>query len=481
MTIHQPKTIFVSGIFNVLHPGHLRLLRFAKQLGDSLVVGVLSDRLANGAATTSERDRLVAVQSLRVVDKSFIVDDSVTSAIRRLQPGVVVKGREHLYQENEEINVLDEFGGRLVFSSGDSFFSATDSIRNKSEGFEQPAIRLPIDFMAQNAISRGRLVELLERIRDVRVLVVGDSMVDEYISCHPLGMSREDPTLVVTPTETKSFVGGAAIVAAHAAGVGSQATLHTVTGRDAQGEFLANELNQYGVVANLYVDESRPTTTKQRWRASGKTLLRVSQFHQDSISVSMQSDILKAIKSQLSEHTVLIFSDFNYGALPQPLVEQLTVLGKRKEVTMAADSQSSSQIGDISRFRGVTLITPTEYEARVATRNFEDGLVVLADQLREQSQVDQLLMTLADDGVFVRGAARLESPSITAQLPALNRNPVDVSGAGDSFLVLASTALAVGASIQEAALLGSLAAALQVSAVGNAPLHSGAIRDLINQ
>lgn len=146
---------------------------------------------------------------------------------------------------------------------------------------------------------------------------------------------------------------------------------------------------------------------------------------------------------------------------------------------MAADSQASSQIGDISRFVGMSLVTPTEYEARVATRNFEDGLVVLADQVRQKAQADLVLMTLAEDGVFVRGATDPTAAATTERLPALNSTPVDVAGAGDSLLVVASMALSIGATMYEAALLGSMAAAVQVSRTGNRPIRPDSLAELL--
>lgn len=481
MASQRANLVFVSGIFNVLHPGHVRLLKFAKELGNRLFVGVLADKLAGTAATLGENSRLEAIQSLRMVDDSFIIEDSITDTIRRLRPDVVVKGREHVTQENEERVVLSTYGGRLVFSSGDSFFSPADLIHSEVESPRRLPIDLPLEFMAHHGITRDRLSEILTSLSKVRVLIVGDSIVDEYVSCHPLGMSREDPTLVVTPIETKSFVGGAAIVAAHAASVGGHASLHTVTGLDSQADFMAGELRKIGVEARLHADDSRPTTTKQRWRAGGKTLLRVSRLHQDPISAALQREFFNGVAEAIDQYDLLIFSDFNYGVLPQALVDRLTELGKQRGLTMAADSQASSQIGDIARFGGMNLVTPTEYEARVATRNFEDGLVVLADQVRQKAQADLVIMTLAEDGVFVRGATDPSSAATTERLPALNSTPVDVVGAGDSLLVVAAMGLSTGATMHEAALLGSMAAAVQVSTTGNRPICPESLFELLAQ
>lgn len=469
MGVPRTTTVFVSGIFNVLHPGHVRLLRFARSLGTELIVGVLADGLAGEAATLPEQQRIEAVESLKMVDRSVVVRDSVVDAISRLKPAIVVKGREHRLAANPEESALREYGGALIFSSGDSFFYVTDVEADSSNRWGAQHLDLPASFMKHHGITRSRLADILYRVANIRVLVVGDVIVDEYVSCHPLGMSREDPTLVVTPVDTHRFIGGAAIVAGHAGSLGQSSTLFSVTGNDEQGSYLREELDRLGVQHAIRADQGRPTTTKQRFRASGKTLLRVSHLRQDGISESLQKELEFEVRDSLGTHDLLIFSDFNYGVLPQPFVDHLTAAAGSAGLVLAADSQTSSQVGDISRFTGMDLITPTEYEARVAMRNFEDGLVVLADQLRDKARAGTVLMTLAEDGLFIRGASD-SSPATTDRVPALNAKPKDVAGAGDSLLVVAAMALAAGANYNEAALLGSIAAALQVSETGNRPL-----------
>lgn len=463
------RTVFVSGVFNVVHPGHLRLLRFARELGDRLVVGVLSDDLSRGVATVKESARLDGVRSLRVVDEAVLVSDSVPAAIRGLRPMIVVKGREHANGPNPEAATLTEYGGRLVFSSGDSNFNSSDLIASEMAEARQDASR-PTDFMQLHGVTVSRLRDLLAGMREKRVLVVGDVIVDEYISCHPLGMSREDPTLVVTPVDTRRFMGGAGVVAAHSAGLGASAHLVSVVGSDQQANFIRDSLASWDVTTVLMEDDSRPTTTKQRWRADDKTLLRVSHLRQDPIDPRLQDAVVSQAGSSLAGMDVVIFSDFNYGVLTDRVVAEVGVAAKTRDLVTAADSQSSSQIGDVSRFRGMDLLTPTEYEARLATRNFIDGLVIMADELREKAEARIVLMTLGKDGIFIRGAERSGDEPSTAQLPALNSRPVDVAGAGDALLVGAALARAAGASMHEAALVGSLSAAVQVSTVGNAPL-----------
>ena len=184
------------------------------------------------------------------------------------------------------------------------------------------------------------------------------------------------------------------------------------------------------------------------------------------------------LKKSLSDSDVLIFSDFNYGCLPQRLVDQIIEIAKNSKVLIAADSQSSSQIGDICRFKGLDLITPTEREARVAARNREDGLVILAEQVQKHSGAKIVFLKLGAEGLLIHRDADEKDSLITDRIGSLNCAPKDVAGAGDSMLIISALTLAKGGTVWEAAMLGSLAAAVQVSRVGNTPLN---LEDLMKE
>lgn len=466
------RTVFVSGNFNVLHPGHLRLLRFARECGERLVVGVYSDRLAGGAAHVPQTLRVEGVQSNSWVDEVIVIDEEVTEVILRLRPDIVVKGKEHEPTFNPELKVLERYGGRLLFSSGETIFSSVDLLRKEFFAADLRSITLPVDFMGRHGISSSRLRELTNAFTSLKVCVVGDLIVDEYITCQPLGMSQEDPTIVVTPVDSTRFIGGAGIVAAHAAGLGAAVQFVSVTGDDPSREFVVDELVKSGVTSHLLIDDSRPTTLKQRFRSKGKALLRVSYLHQGAISGQLQGRMLELIEEAMQGASVLVFSDFNYGCLPQPLVDKIIPMARARGMLLAADSQSSSQMGDIGRYLGMDLLTPTEREARISTRNQEDGLVVLAEALRQQSSARNILLKLGEEGLLVH-AGRQDSPDwLTDRIGSLNSAPRDVAGAGDCLLITTALALAGGGSIWEAACLGSLAAAVQVGRVGNTPIRT---------
>lgn len=466
---------FVSGNFNILHPGHLRLFRFAAQLGGRLVVGINDDD-AEGVSV-EQGLRVEGVRAIGVVHEAVALKESAERFIARLRPEYVVKGREYEGLHNSEQQIVDEYGGALIFSSGEVRFSSMELLQSEYVTLGHSGIYKPVDYPRRNGFQIADLMDALKKFQGLRVVVIGDLMIDEYINCDPLGMSREDPTLVITPVESKRFVGGAGIVAAHARGLGASVRFISVAGQDEQAEFARQELRDHGVEAEILTDTTRPTTLKQRYRAWGKTLLRVNHLRQLSIGPVLQEQLAAAAEAALHDADILLFADFNYGCLPQSVVDRLVAFGRARAIMMAADSQASSQMSDISRFKGMSLVTPTEHEVRLALHEGEAGLAVIAERLQRAARAENVVITLASEGLLIHapqnGAYR------TDRLPAFNTAPKDVAGAGDSFLVCAALALRAGVDIWQAAYLGSLAAACQVSRIGNTPLTAAELQSEI--
>lgn len=456
---------FVSGNFNVVHPGHLRLLKFAAEQADILVVGVNPDETPG--VTLAQDMRLENVRSISFVQHAVRLEKPASEFIAQLEPSVVVKGKEFEERYNPEQEIVDSYGGRLIFSSGELRFASL-SLLDRDADVDISTIRKPLEFPRRHGFEISSLKKLLYNLSGMRVGVIGDLIVDEYVTCDAVGMSEEDPTIVVTPLMTRTFVGGAGAVAAHAHGLGADVRFFTLVGNDQAASFARDTLSQHGVACEAFIDESRPTTRKQRFRALNKTLLRVNHLRQHAADAETQRQMLGAVERALTSCDLLLFSCFNYGCLPQDLVDAVADRARSRGVMMGADSQVSSQTGDVSRFKGMTLLTPTEREARVALGDFSSGLAVISQRLIEKARTGHLVITLGAEGALINtmtdGAHRSD------RLPAFNPSPKDVSGAGDSLFMAASMALRAGADIWQASYLGSLAAALQVSRVGNLPL-----------
>ncbi|MBR9884855.1 MAG: adenylyltransferase/cytidyltransferase family protein [Oceanospirillales bacterium] len=462
------RVVMIYGDFNILHPGHFRYIRFAAEQGDYLVVG-LNDQNSSHGAFLSNEERWQALASLDMVQGLVMIDGDLETWLRQIKPQVVVKGKEWQKASNPEAPLLEQLGCRLLFSSGERFVSSLPYMRRDYDPLEWLEAGLTQPYLHRHRFDIEQFQGLLHRLAGLRVAVFGDLIVDEYQDCQPVGMSREDPTIVVTPQQMNRYLGGAGIVAAHAHGLGAVVDFYSVVGDDAAAEFAKQKLEAFGVSPSLLVDAVRPTTVKRRYRASGKTLLRVNDFLEQDLSSELSQRLLERFKARVSDYDLVIFSDFNYGFLSPSVVAELSAICQARHLPYVADSQSSSQVGDLNKFRNVMLATPTEHEARLTTQNAQDGLVSVSAALGNQLKAQHLFVTLAAEGVLVR--TRMPSGEWdTDELPALNTNPVDPAGAGDAMLTSAAMALVAGADIWQAALIGSLASACQVGREGNIPL-----------
>ena len=472
----KKKIIFVSGNFNILHPGHLRLLQFAKKLGSYLVVGVNNDTIAGKSAYIKQNLRINNVKNLNFVNEVILIKN-LKSTILKIKPDTIVKGKEFRYKDNEESLIVKKIKTKLVFSSGDHNYFSKNLLKKEfyNSTFD---LELTKDYLVRNKINTKHLVKTIKKIKNINVCVIGDIIVDEYIQTNMLGLSNEEPCMVLNPTSQKKFIGGAGIVASHASSLGAKTYLFSVVGKDENTIFVKNELKKNKVNSFLYKDTIRPTTLKQRFKVENNSQIKISYLSQEPISNDIQKKIINRLKVILKNTDLLIFSDFNYGCLPQQLVNKILKIAKENNVLVTADSQSSSQIGDIARFKGVNMIAPTEREARVSVKNDTDGLVILATKLQQTSKSENIILTLGSDGVLIFSTSKNKENKID-KLPALNNNPKDISGSGDSLLVMSSLFLALNSNIWEASLMGSLSAALQSSTIGNQPIKLSEIINLI--
>lgn len=443
-----------------------------------LVVGLNPD--STPGVTVPLAMRLEGVSALSIVKYAIALEHGVVDFISKLRPEFVVKGKEFEKAANPEAAIVESYGGKLIFSSGDVQFASMELLREEFEvTVPPPHLRSADGFAQRHGLAASGLRKLLKQVAGLRVAIIGDTIVDDYVICDPLGMSQEDPTIVVSPIETHSFIGGAGIVSAHAQSLGAEVSFFTVLGDDETANFARKTLEEMSVGVKAIVDETRPTTRKQRYRALEKTLLRVNHLRQHAIRKELIASMFKSVDAVIPYTDLLIFSDFNYGCLPQDLVDSICDRARSHNVMMVADSQASSQMSNIARFKGMALVTPTEHEARLAMRDTASGLPILAATLREQAEAENVLLKLGADGMMVHG--RDNDEYMTDRIPALNPTPKDVAGAGDSVLTVSSMALRAGSDIWHASHLGAVAAAVQVSRIGNTPLQVGDLLFELNQ
>lgn len=462
------KISLVTGNFNYVHSGHLRLFKFAKNLADVLIILVNKD--SRNLTFLSQKDRLNKLRKVMFLDHCFPIETSINDLIIKIKPNYLIKGNEYQDLYNPEEKILKKNGGRLIFFSS-SYQDEKQLLNNKNKK-KNNFFKIPETYIQNHQISIMKLVKVLNKINKLKVLVVGDLIIDRYINCLPIGMSRESPNIVFKHIESNDYIGGGAITSAHAKALNTDVTFLSISGNDKYYAYAQKELKKLNINSRIFKDESRPTTLKKKYIYNNNTLFRLNQLKDHQIEKLIENAIIDEIKKK--KYDLIAVSDFNYGLITPKVIDTI----RNKGVFISGDCQTSSQIGDIKKFKNFNLITPTELEARYSLHDNHSGLVQIAHKLQKHTRSKNIILTLGDQGILIN--TKYKNKFFTDQIEALNKNPVNISGAGDCFFVVVSICLTLNLNIWESALIGSIASAHQISEKGNVPVKITSIIENLN-
>lgn len=487
------SVVLCHGCFDIVHPGHLRYLQFAHQQGDVLIVSITGD----DAIEKSDGTRPYVPQELRAenlavlefVDHVVIADgETGEPIIAALQPDVYVKGREYEHSDHpgflSEKNAVENGGGRVIYSSGDVVFSSTAIIQEMARtladtGFGD-ASRLAT-WCSRWSIESSSLVRHLRHdFTNQQVIVVGDAISDQYIFCDASDVAGEAPILSVRPLDQASYFGGAAIIAAHLKQLGADVHLVTTVGRDALSEQMHAALTELGIEQTTY--PTRQTLPhKMRYLVETQKLLKVDRADSQPVDTETERRMLHTLAELRTWADAVVFTDFGYGTITLPLLQQAMQTLRLHVNTITGDVSGARRT--LLAYHGADLLTPTEREMRGAMADFEQSLPTVANHLMQKLRVPNLAVTMGQRGCLLF-RPREDDPDqwFTSRLrseylPSLARHAVDPIGAGDAFLACATLGLAAGLPLPAAGYLGSAAAAITVERIGNHPLTADALAE----
>jgi len=476
--LNASDVVVCFGHFNVIHPGHIRYFQRARSHGKTLLVAVEGDDLITGAERNHfypEKERAEAICGLHLVDLVVILDSgTLEDLIDIVQPALLVLGKE--FKDNYRSRVaaavgkITEFGGSVVYDAGEIHYSTTELLYGSQSQIEEERWDQFNGLLNNHGIVLRELVDRVRKAEKPKILVVGDTIVDRYVACDPLGMSNEAPVVVVKELDSKDFIGGAAIVAAHIRALGANCDFISVIGADNEGRIVKRELQDYGVVNHLFEDPSRPTTLKLRYMVENQKLFRVSRLQDSAVGNEIENQIIRRIEDLVPNIDGIVVSDFVYGVVSGKVLECLSKISTQYDIPLFGDLQCSSQIGDFLKFKDFYLLSPTEREARIALRNQDDGVERVANMLIEKTNTKNLILKLAGDGFIAYSHDIHERYSEKEYFPALSANPIDVTGAGDSLLATTAMLMAGGFNLIEASIVGTCIASVAVQTVGNMPI-----------
>jgi D-beta-D-heptose 7-phosphate kinase/D-beta-D-heptose 1-phosphate adenosyltransferase len=307
---------------------------------------------------------------------------------------------------------------------------------------------------------------------DIRILCVGDVMLDRFVEGSVRRISPESPVPIVLRERTDSVPGGAANVGRNVSALGGVCTLIGAVGDDPIGLELRHLLSECGRIAPmLVVDPARPTIEKVRYVSQGQHLLRVDRERPGDISEDGARTIIAEAARVMADHHVLVLSDYAKGVLTDGVIAGLVAVAQQASVPVVVDPKSAR----LARYAGATLVTPNAHEATEST-----GIAIVEDEDAEQAglavlavaDIEAILITRAGQGMSLIGR-----DGAIAHLPASAREVFDVVGAGDTVVATLALCLGGGMSLADAARIANVAAGLVVGKHGTATITRSELTD----
>ena len=308
-------------------------------------------------------------------------------------------------------------------------------------------------------LPRDRVLQLLQRMKSCRVVVIGDIMLDRYLIGDTDRLSPEAPVPVVTVAERHSALGGAANVAANVVAMGATCFLVGAVGDDTDGAAVRQEL-AVGSLDDRFVltVAGRPTTSKTRIIARGQQIVRIDDEVDSLLDQTDEARLVAAARAAVADADALLLEDYNKGALSPGLIRAAMDGAKRRGIPVVVDPKYRQFFG----YAGATVFKPNRRElesALGASVDLQNGNAL--PQVLTRLEVDNLLVTLGAGGMVL-----VTKDGTLTPIPSIARQIFDVSGAGDTVTAWLGTALAAGATVQEAAQLANYAAGVEVSKPG---------------
>ncbi len=468
----EGKTIVMChGVFDLIHPGHIRHFQAAKREGDVLIVTLTPDEFVGkgpGRPVFNQALRAEFLASLACVDYVAINQwPTAVNTVKMLRPDLYVKGSDYVDPEKdltgkiaEEEAALQSVGGRIHFTD-EITFSSTNLLNTYFDVFPRGAQEFLENLRKVHDVES--VIERIEGLKKLKVLVVGDTIIDEYYYCEPMGKSPKE-TIISTQYKSKEvFAGGILAVANHVAGFCDDVHLVTCLGtEDSREEFVLNSLKS-NIDPKIYYQEEAPTVVKRRYVEPSflTKMFGIYFFNDRGLRGEFQQEICDYLEGVIGDYDLVLVSDFGHGLIGPPMMKALCKGGRLLAVNTQTNS-SNLGFNLITKYDRADYVCIDEPEIRLATRNKFGPLKSSVNTVAEKLDCKMVTTTRGH-----RGSLTYDKKDGFCETPVFSTKIVDRVGAGDAYLSISSLCVAAGFPAQLVGLIGNAVGALAVQVVCN--------------
>jgi rfaE bifunctional protein nucleotidyltransferase chain/domain len=469
----QGQTVALChGVFDLLHLGHARHVEAARQESDLLMVTVTADQFVNkgpGRPIFPELLRAEMLAALGCVD--FVGINYAPSAepvIGTIKPNVYVKGSDYENPDEDvtgkiqvEKNSVERHGGRIVYTKDVTFSSS--ALINKYYDVYDPPLRDYLQQVRQNG-GADRLMKLIDSIANMHVVLVGDTIIDEYHYVTVLGKSSKESIVATQIKSREVFAGGVIAAANHIADFCKSVEIVTMLGSIDSHEEVVRSVLRPNVTLTAIKNEGRPTTKKLRYVELGylRKLFEVYTMDDTPLTPAVRAEVDRVVNERAKAGDVVIATDFGHGMIDRSTIDALND-GARFLAVNAQSNSGNQGYNLVTKYKRADYICIDAPEARLAVSDkFGDIAPLIENKMRQAIDCDNIIITHGSHGCYPFSVAKGVS-----RVPAFTKTVVDTVGAGDAFLAITSPLVAAGGDIEDVAFIGNAAGAIKVGIVGH--------------
>ena len=465
------KIVLCHGGFDLLHIGHIRHFEQAKKLGDVLVVTVTPDRYVDKGPDRpvfGEDLRAEAIAALNCVDYVAMNKwPTVVEAIMLLKPDVYATGADYGDPQRDltgkivdEEAAIESVGGEIAFTD-DIVFSSSSLISKYLPVFPREVREYLSRFSERHSVDD--VLQYLKRARSLKVLVIGETIIDEYQFCESIGKSAKEPILATRYLSTEKFAGGSLAVANHVANFCDDVGLLTILGaEDSQEDFVWQDVNS-NVDKMFFYKANSPTIVKRRFVESYllQKLFEVYDMNDEELDQTQDQAFCAMLDKVIPQYDVVIVADYGHGMLTGDAIDLLCHKARFLAVNTQANAGNRG-FNTISKYPRADYICLTRYEIALEERNRQGNLREMILSVSQKCACGQIVATCGKDGnvCYSEGEGFVEVPAFAHQV-------VDRIGAGDAVLSLTALCVAQQAPMEVVGFIGNVVGAQAVATVGH--------------
>lgn len=467
----KQKIAQCHGVFDLLHIGHIKHLQHAKSVGDILIVSITPDRFVNkgpGRPYFPEHLRAEALAALSCVDFVVINDyPTAVEAINIIKPNVYVKGIEYQNIANDitgkisdEEAAVNAIGGELCFTN-DIVFSSS-SLLNKFFSPFSPDVMRYLDHFKQKYPSND-IFSYLENSKNLKVLLVGEAIIDIYHYGEAIGKSGKEPVLVTKYHREETYIGGILAVANHLSSFCKEVTCITMLGAKGEYENFIKENVNSNVTMVFHYKKDSPTIVKRRYieEYSSQKLFEIYEIEDSFLEEDQRKLLSKSIDDHIDNHDMVIVTDYGHGLLDSACIEQIENKAKFLAVNTQANA-SNHGFNTISKYKKADYVCIANRELQL---NFRQKHISVLEQIKKLIQEFSFKNVVVTSGV--KGSYSCKLGEEIYNIPAFATSVKDRVGAGDAVLAVTSLMVAQNAPAEMVGFVGNVVGSQAVNIMGN--------------